>query len=63
MRIYLRLCFLCQRDGNQTEAKGTYTTPRGEKYDVCNYHANLCISEGFPLEWFEEGDELVEEET
>lgn len=52
----MKICDLCQQDGEETKAVGWYTANDGDDYDVCRKHAKAAKGMGFEVE-LHEGEE------
>jgi hypothetical protein len=50
MRKVIRICDLCDSDGEEREAVAWYTANDGEDYDVCTTHLKLVKESG--LMWY-----------
>ena len=42
MRVYQTLCYLCYQDGEEIGATHQYTTPDGQRVDICKKHIEAC---------------------
>lgn len=40
--VYRALCYLCYSDGEEVPATHQYTTPNGQKIDICEKHIETC---------------------
>ena len=49
VKVYVRVCYLCNLKGELKEATYFYYTPKGEAYDVCDECAELCSKQGFTI--------------
>lgn len=64
VRVYKRVCYLCDEVGECVPAIATYTSKEDppQKYDVCAKHLQTAKEAGLPIVMFDSGDdEKVEE--
>ena len=50
----MKICDLCQDDGEEVKAVGWYTANDGVDYDVCKKHAKDAKDAGFEVELYED---------